>query len=149
MALAGLFFAGCAIVLAQSARLNNRGMIINGIVRLDIDEANIFLWILAGLSVLFVAAGIYGVARSLGPFQEIVIDGKNITAPKGGLSSTIVSVPFASIFDLQIVQVKSQRFLTIRHRDGKLIVNRAMMPSHEDFEELVAEVAERCRAEKV
>lgn len=146
MALAGLFFAGCAIVLTQSARHNDRGMVINGLITLDTGQATAFLWVLAGLSILFVALGLYGVARSFGVAQEIVIDARSITAPTGGFSSTIVTVPFAAITDLQMRDVQSQRFLIIHHQAGKLTITRSMMPSHADFDEAVATVAKRCRA---
>lgn len=146
MALAGLFFAGCAVVLVQSARHNDRGMVINGLITLDLGQATLFLWVLAALSALFVGAGVYGVIRSVGVAQQIVIDRHGITAPKGGMSSAIVTVPFADITDLQMRQVQSQHFLVIHHRGGKLTITGSMLPSKAEFEELATTVADRCAA---
>ncbi len=148
MLLAGLIFAGAAVILVHMARANDRGLVINGIFSFDEAGATTVYWILAGASALFVAGALYGVARAFGPAQEVVIDSRGITAPKGGMAKAVVTVPFASITDLRVQHVQSQRFLHIRHRDGKLSINGAMLPRRADFETLVGQIESRFNASR-
>jgi hypothetical protein len=144
MLLAGLFFAGCAVILGGVARSNDRGLIINGIISFEADGATTFYWILAGVSALFVVVAVFAASRALTSQQELVIDGRAISAPKRGTSKVILTVPFANITDLRIMQVASQKFLTIHHSDGKLEIVRDMLPRKADFETVVELVEARC-----
>lgn len=144
--LSGLFFAGCGVVLAKSALENDRGMIINGLITLDTGDASILLWVLTLFSVGFVLVALVGVVRALGAPQEVVLDARAITAPKSGFSRMLVTVPLLDVDNLQIVEIKSQKMLTIHHRHGKLTINRAMLPDREAFETLFATLRDRCTA---
>ena len=57
-----------------------------------------------------------------------------------------MTVPLLSITDVQIMEVKSQKMLIIHHPGGKLTIQRSMLPSHEDFEEVVEQLAARHHA---
>ena len=147
MALAGSFFAVCAVVLAYTARDNDRGLLINGVISLDTGQASIFYWVLCALSVGFVAAGLFGVVTSLREPREVMVDSTGVTLPASRWSSDTVTIPFASITDLRIQQVQSQKFLIIRHSAGKQSVMRSMMPSRADFETFAeAVIAGRARS---
>ncbi|SDA27439.1 hypothetical protein [Sphingomonas sp. NFR15] len=147
MALAGLFFAVCAVVLGYTAHDNDRGLLIDGILSLDAGQASIIYWVLCALSIGFVAAGLFGVVTSLREPREVMVDRTGVTLPAGRWSSDTVTIPFASITDLRIQQVHSHKFLIIRHRAGKHSVMRSMMPSSADFEAFVeAVMAGRARS---
>lgn len=146
MALAGLFFALCAVVLGYMARDNDRGVLINGLISLDTDQASIFYWVMCVLSIGFVVASLFGIVMSLREPREVMVDSTGVTVPAGRWSSDTVTIPFASITDLRIQQVQSQKFLIIRHSDGKHSVVRSMMPSRADFETFAeAVIARRAR----
>ncbi|MGK6353688.1 hypothetical protein ACMGDH_00510 [Sphingomonas sp. DT-207] len=146
MALAGLFFAGCAATLGNTASGNDRGLILNGVITLSPDNATTFYWVLTGISGLFVLAALIGLVRAFGAMQEVVLDAHAITAPKSAFGNALSIVPLSTITDLQIMQIKSQRLLIIRHNAGKLTINRSMLPSHDDFDTLVTAIDERRRA---
>ena len=145
MALAALFFAGGAVVLAREARGNDRGLVLNGFIHLDAGDATRFYWLLALLSAAFVLAGLLGVARAFGPPREIVVDAAGITAPTGVLGRAEVTVPYASIARLEMTQIRSQKLMVIHHGGGRLILSRAMLPTEQDFENMVIQIELRRR----
>jgi hypothetical protein len=146
-ALCGLFFAGCGVVIGKVALENDRGLILNRILRLGPDSATIFYWVLAAACVAFVVVALLGIARSFGTVREVVLDSAAISAPKNPLSQVVVvTLPFTAITDLQVTQVHRQKFLVIRHADGKLNINQSMLPTHDDFDELVEALDARVRA---
>jgi len=54
-----VFFAVCALVIAEEAATNDRGLILEGIFRFSPHGATVFYWVLAGLSALFVLAALF------------------------------------------------------------------------------------------
>lgn len=144
--LAGLFFAGCGVVLGNVALTNDRGLILNGIIELETGSATIFYWVLTALCAGFVFVGLVATVRSLGAPHEVVLDRIAISAPKGVTGKIVVTVPYARITDLKVSQVKSQKFLAVHHADGKLTITRSMLPTHDAFEELLAALDGRWRA---
>lgn len=146
MALSGLFFAGCGVVLTKVALGNDRGLIINGIIRLETRDATTFYWVLTAACVAFVVFALVGVVRGMGAPGQVVLDRTAISAPKGALNGEVVTVPLLSITDVRIMEVKSQKMLIILHPGGKLTIQRSMLPTREDFEEVVEQLAARHRA---
>ena len=58
MSLITLMFGGAAFVLYNKAITNDRGLIINGFIKLNDGQADIFYYVLTGFSVAFAIAGI-------------------------------------------------------------------------------------------
>jgi hypothetical protein len=145
-ALAAAFCAGGAVLMAKFALDNDRGMIIDGLIRLDRGAATVFLWGVAGVFVVGLAIASAALARSFGPARQIVLDRHAISAPKNGLSHTIETVRYTEISGLRLTQVRSHHFLELRHPRGKVTIASAMLPSEYDFDTLVDTVRARCRA---
>lgn len=145
LALAALFFAGCAVIMAKAAIGNDRGLVINGIIHLDPGSATVFYWVIFAISLLFVAGGMLGVVRALGPAQEVTLDRVALSAPRTGLRSELVRVPVASITGVETMRMRSQEFLIVRHREGKLTISGGMLPHKQDLGTLAAALEERSR----
>ena len=145
MALSGLLFAGLGAFFVKLARENDEGLLIDRVIRLNPQSATAFYWLLAAFCIGFVLISILGLFRSFGPPREIVLDRAGISAPKNPLRPEPVTLPYASITDLRMTQVRSQHFLTIHHAGGKLSISRSMLPSTADFDQLAAELDRRWR----
>ncbi|KYF48497.1 hypothetical protein BE08_19310 [Sorangium cellulosum] len=80
--LSALFFAACAAVLAHRSWVNDRGLILNGIVTFERGGADVFYAVLAILSGVFCALGVLVAARfaALKEFR-IVLGPRSITLP--------------------------------------------------------------------
>jgi hypothetical protein len=145
LALAAAFCIGGAVLMAKFALDNDRGMIIDGLIRLDRGEATVFLWGVAGTCAVGLLIALAGLARSFGPAAQVVLDRHAISAPKSGFSRTIETVRYAEISGLRLTQIRSHRFLELRHPRGKVTIACSMLPSEYDFDVLVETVRSRCR----
>ena len=141
--LAGLFFVGCAVILFRKAQTNDRGLVLNGIIHFEPAGATVFYWCLVALSLGFVLFAILGLARSRGAAREVVLDDRTLSAPRNGLSGTIVTVPLATITRLQISEISGQRFLNVFHVGGRLSIPASMLPSRGDLDLLAQEIDRR------
>ncbi|TPG56066.1 hypothetical protein [Sphingomonas glacialis] len=144
-ALAAAFCAGSAVLMAKFALDNDRGMIIDGLIRLDRGAATVFQWAVAGTFAVGLFIALAGLARSFGPAVQVVLDRHAISAPKSGFSRTVETVRYAEISGLRLTQIRSHRFLELRHPRGKFTIACSMLPSEYDFDTLVDTVRARCR----
>ncbi len=143
----GLFFVGCALVLAHIARTNDRGLVLNRIIEFSEEGASIFYWSLAAASGVFVVLATMALYSSLTLKREVILTEDRITAPKSGMSKKLVAIRFAEITDVNIQSVQSQKFLNIVHEGGKLTIPQSMLPNKEVFEELTGLVTEKVNGE--
>lgn len=138
-----LFFGACAGVLGATARDNDRGLVINGIVELSRNGATFFYLGLALTSVLFVALfGLMAVVR-LTLRQRIAFSETCLIVPRSRWSSNEVVVPFHEIRTISKSEVAGQHFLKIVHASGKFTLNASLCPSWYDFDEICRLIAQR------
>lgn len=143
MALALLFFGAGAWYMAQKAMLNDRGLILNGVIHLEREGASNFYWLIAAVCGVFVAIGVPMLLMGLFSSRRLVLTETDITAPKNGFSRTPKTIKLADIRHLEIQQVQKQRFLELTHADGKFTIMESMLPGPKAFDDLCAAVAAR------
>jgi hypothetical protein len=133
-----LFFGACAAVLAWKATTNDRGLVLNGIFTFSESGASIFYWVLSALSAGFVSICILlTIQRVMGPVS-IEITETALRIPHGFFMNKITEVILSEVIDLSEVEVQGERFLQL-HTPNKIYrVNRSLMPSREDYEEVKA-----------
>ena len=138
MALAVLFFGACAVFMAHEAMTNDRGLILNGIIRFSTQGATVFYWCLAAVGGLFVCIGIPAFFVGIFSSHRLILSGSSISAPKYGFSREPTVVPLSSITGLGVQVVHRQRMLSIHHKAGKLTIMQSWLPSESAFNELLA-----------
>ncbi len=143
MGLAALFFAACALTMAYAALTNNRGLILNGIIEFSPRGAVIFYWSVAGVSALFVLTGVLGVLMGLAGKQRLRLTSTELAAPRSVFSRRVTVVALADIEAIEVQTVQKQRFMNIRHRQGKLSIAQSMLPSAQEFDALLGALRER------
>ena len=150
MLLGGLFFAVCTPVIASNALSNDRGIIIDGLIRLDVGQATLFLWALAIGGLILALGGFFGFVRGLVSKQVLVLDETAVRMPKSIYSSSVIIVAYADITGLTQTQIRSKRFLTIHFgRDGrKVTISSGMLPSRKIFEEVCETIALRAAGQR-
>jgi len=130
-----LFFGACAAVLGWKAATNDRGLILNGIFTFSEGGASIFYWILAALSVGFVLIGfLLTIQRAIGSVSLEITDSW-VSIPHGFIKKKITKVEFADVTDLSETEVQGQRFFYLHTPKKKYCLNRALMPSKDQYEE--------------
>ena len=136
MVLCILFFGACAGVLGVKAETNDRGLILNGIVTFSETGASMFYWILAGLCLGFVVMGILLIIQRFAGSSNLEITRDDIRIPRGFIKKTINSIPFGEVESVSETEVQGQRFFFLHAANRKYCVNRAFMPSSDDYEEV-------------
>ncbi|MGK0290936.1 MAG: hypothetical protein ACI86H_002399 [bacterium] len=130
-------------VFLKLALENDRGLIINRIIKLSVQSATIFYWSLAIFVLSIVVLASFAVIRNIVEKREIILTDTSISSPKSGISSKIISIQFQDIIDIEVQKIQSQQYLYLFYPDGKLTIPQIMLPDKKIFEELVKQVTER------
>ncbi|PCJ67723.1 MAG: hypothetical protein COA58_00890 [Bacteroidetes bacterium] len=131
-----LFFLICAVVLGKLALQNKEVLLINGILELNVSQATTFYWVLFTFSVLLILSGSFALLKGFMSFREIVVTGKQISAPKSGISSKIIHIEFHNISNIDVIEINRQKMLKIIHSEGTLTIPKNMLSGRGEFDEL-------------
>ena len=142
-AMACLFFVAIAGFMINHARSNNRGLIINCMLRLSAHDATVFYWCIAAMSATLVAAAVVMFVLGITGNRSVTLTAVDITAPIHGLSQRITTIRLTDVKRLNIQTVRDERFLNIHHSAGRLTIPRTLLPTSSAFEELCAAIANR------
>lgn len=143
MLLASIFFGAVALFMGREAMVNDRGLIINGLIHLEPSGATTFYWCIAAIGAAFVAIGLPAFFVGLLSSHRVVLTGTDISAPKYEFSRKATTVNLSDIRSQSVQVVQQHRFLNIYHVNGKLTISESFLPSEAAFEELCAAIAKR------
>src|SRR5688572_11582829 len=102
------FFGACAAFAFWTSARNDRGLIINGIITLETRGADVFWAVIGVLSCGFVAMGLYGVVRALGPPQYVVLHDDVIELP-ASLFRRARRVPYRDVRKIELWETQGQK----------------------------------------
>ncbi|NLD98690.1 MAG: hypothetical protein GX640_02355 [Fibrobacter sp.] len=146
---ATLFFGLCCWGMSYAALTNDKGLILNGIITLSVQNATIFYWCFSALAAGFVVCGIVLLVLSFVSKNEIVISSDCLIAPKNSFSKKMITVNFKDINGVEIQAIQKTRILNIYHVDGRLSIADSMLPGKKHFEELVSILQSNVKSLKV
>lgn len=146
MLLGVLFFGAIAVYAGYSAWTNDRGLIINGLIRLERGGATNFYWGMAAASAAFVAVALPAFLLGLFSSHRVTLTGEEISAPRYAFSRGVTTVKLSDIKDLSVQVVQNYSFLYIQHPGGKLTINGSFLPDKAAFERLCSAIADRTSA---
>jgi hypothetical protein len=135
-----LFCGGCAAMMTYAALTNDRGLIINGIIRLEQPGATIFYWCMAGIFDAALAVSLAMVVIGLTSKAHLRLTQTEFSAPRHGFSQTSTTIPLAEIHALRAYAVHDQHFLDISHSSGTLTILRSCLPSTAAFEDVCGQL---------
>jgi hypothetical protein len=144
--LGGGFFGLCALFLGYRATTNRRGLILEGFIRLDPDQANVFYGVLAALAVGFVLASCFLAYHRLTFEQRLTFGPTVMTVPSSRWSRATRQIAYRDIRQVTVASVSGQTFLHVHHTGGKSTIVASMLPSPAAFDEVRALLAAKARA---
>jgi hypothetical protein len=136
MLLVVLFFGAAAAMMTDAALGNDRGLIINGIIRLEPHGATIFYWCVAGLGGAFVLLGLAMLVVGLTSDGRLRLTPTEISAPRRAFGRTTTTIPLADIQAIRVHAVNNEHFLDITHGNGTLTILRSCLPTTAAFDEI-------------
>lgn len=138
-----LFFGMGALMMQDKARANDRGLVIDMIIRLDVAQATIFYngmaLLFAGFVVLLLVKSFCSQAGS----GKLRLTANELVVPDG-IFQKDRTVSFHTISGLRIIEIRRTRFLKIRSSSGTVLIHQSMLPDGA-FEAVYATLARRIR----
>lgn len=134
-ALGAVFFAIAGWFLWMKSGEPSGGLVINHLIELGPQGAQRFYLALAGLSVVFVMLGLYGVYAGITSRHVLSVDVTGISAPRNGFAREPTRLEFTEIAEAGIQEFKGQVMLSIIPRQGrKLVIMQGWLPDKEAFQ---------------
>jgi hypothetical protein len=125
------------------ASTNNRGLTLNGLLKLGPEQATVSYWGLCGLSLGFISlAGVLAVPR-LSLRQRLAFTCNSLPAPKASWSSAGREIEYNTITELRRGQFPGQEFLFVTHPAGNSTIAASLLASQVGFEEVCKLLAAR------
>lgn len=138
-----VMFGACLALFAWKTATNDRGVIINHAIELGPRGATIFYGVLALASALFVAAALF-LAFSRTKFEHhLLIDDRGLELPKSNWAQAHQLIAFADITSVEQVVMSGQHWIIVKHRGGKVNIDRNRLPNKAAFEEVAQALVSR------
>lgn len=134
MVLVIVFFGACFLVGWHVSGTNSEQVVLGW--RLSPEQARVVLSAVAGASLLFVIAGIFGLRAAFSHEGRLTLTSQELSLPKYPVLRTMTTVPLRDILRLEMHEVKRKRFLHVYHANGKITVTEALLPNREAFEQV-------------
>ena len=145
LALGPLFFGLGGLYFVHEANGNQRGLIIDYIIRLNPGEATVFFYMLAVFMLVIAVLTAYSLIISATKTMEIALEPSGIRLPVG-LAKRETTIAYADIKSIQHRKGRATEFLVIAPRAGKgAFIAASMLPSKEAFAQVRAELTARAR----
>ena len=141
MVWAVLFFGVCCFIGWHGAASNKPTIILG--FRLSADQAHVVFEVLAAISALFVVGAIAMFFLGIFSSHRLTLTATEISAPKTGFSRRTTVVPLVDIEGTDLQTIRSQRFLNIYHRNGKLTIMQSLLPNANAFEQICSALSNR------
>jgi hypothetical protein len=142
---AAIFLSLAAAVLVWQAATNQRGLIIDEVMRLSIGQAISFYWFLAASAGGALFLLVFFALHRLNGRDRIVFAPSALVVPKSRWSHEERSIPYASITGLRVWAFAREKCLTIRHRGGRYQLVQSYLESPAVFAEIGTLLAERVK----
>jgi hypothetical protein len=144
MLLGILFFGACLAFFIYRGLNNRQGLVINRVIELGVDGANVFYWVFAAGSACFVLAALAALAFRALHETYLVLDEQALSLPSRW-SKRVRVVPYSAIRGVELVTLQGQRLLYLATESGRVTVAGIMLESDERLRELALELTRRSR----
>ena len=135
LALAIVFFTVCAIALFHKASNNDRGLIIEEIIKLSVSSATIFYYVLSAFAAIGVIFGTLGIVSSRNP-KYLVFTETEIRIPPVGIQKKESVIPIKEIISLNETNISGQVMLYIKTKHKKGVIQRSMLENKAVYEQV-------------
>jgi hypothetical protein len=144
-----LLFGLAAVFFAFRAANNDRGLIVNGIIKLGPQAATGFYWVLTACSIGFVGMAAFPAYHRVTFRQRLALGPTALIVPASRWSREEKEIAYWDIEGLSTTAVGGQRFLNIQHAGGKHTITASLLPSKAAFDEVCELLAARVREAQV
>jgi hypothetical protein len=148
MPLLGIFvLGGFGISLAFTALTNDRGLILNHILKFSVQGATIVYWVISALFIYITVLTTIALIFSFLARGRIYIrlTPSDMYILQGLLKKKIRQIPFKEITGLIIREMRGHHFLCIKHPSGNIDISQSALPTQEDFDQILRFIVEHIK----
>ncbi len=144
MLVSTLFFAACSFVLFQMASKNDKGALLENVIKLDVNTATILLWFLFGSSILLCLCGILGAMSSITNPRKLTLDEHQIALPCGFLAQDTIRILYENINNMEELEISGQTFLQFNNKGKKYSILASHLPNKEAYISVKNKLLQHC-----
>lgn len=132
-----LFFGVGTIVSACIAATNDKGVVIEGIIKLGVNGATIFYWILTAMSAAIVSFVLYAAFRKSTNPRHLVVSHDCIKVPGPVWSDYNRTILVEDIQRVSVIQRRHSRTLRIHSSSAQSVdIQDILLPQNSDLDEI-------------
>ncbi|MDI3285370.1 hypothetical protein [Polyangium sp. 15x6] len=142
-----VLFGACAAFFFHRSSVNDRGLILNGILHFDPDGADAFYAVLGVLSVGMSVMALLGIVRFLQiETFELVLSAKSLSLPVGRpMSMRVITVPVRDIVSVGLQPPGRPKSIVVQVQDNVYWIPGSWLPKEWTVQDLNAALVERLR----
>lgn len=139
-----VMFGSAAAFFGHRAITNERGLVINRVIELGPEGADVFYSAFCAASMLFVIAAVgVGLQRVLRPMR-IAFTTEGLIVPHGPLSSVEICIPYLEIFGLRKYRRSSNDFIELIRPTGHYTIIGVRLDSSSVVKAVFEKIVEMC-----
>lgn len=142
--LAIFVLGGFGISLAFTALANDRGLILNHLIKFSVQGATIVYGVMSAVFIYITVLGIIALIFSFLARGRIYIrlTPSDMYVLQGLLKKKIHRIQFKEITELTIREMRGHRFLCIKYPNGNINIPQSTLPTQEDFDKVLRFIVE-------
>jgi hypothetical protein len=137
------FGAALSAPFVHWARANRNGLVINHVLELDVEQATLFFYCMAGALGLVAGLGLLNGVLALGGKRRVALARGALVVPRGRFSREEKHIAYRDIDGLTVRDVRGFKYLDVHHSKRTDCIVGAWTDSREEFEELLGTLADR------
>lgn len=140
-----LFLGICSIFMIHKGINNERGLIINGIIRFGVTGATYFYYIMGGISLILFLIAILGLFMGK---RKLIVSNKYLLFPKMLVFSNEKVMNYKDIVSISEQVYKKNKILTLKSKNNFIRISPELFDSkevYEDFKENITNKISECQ----
>lgn len=125
-----------AVFFTQQAMTNDRGLVIDYIIKLDTNWATGLYWFFTVFCVIGVLVSVLAMVRRTMKPRELCVEEDEMTVPHGLFQMKTTQVKYSNITDIEETFISRQAMLTLHTTAGKLVIAQSLLPAKDDYEDI-------------
>jgi len=131
-----IMFGGCTVLFYFKARYNFKGLLINNIFELSVNNASLFYWVFFVLSLLMTLISILGIYFKVKEKKYLIINEFKIVIPPVGFQKKITEISFAKLSGINETKVNGNYILTLYFENQQKNIVSSLLSSKNEYKEI-------------
>jgi hypothetical protein len=138
-----VFGASLAAFFAHRGMTNHGGLLINGVIELEVEKATRFFYGIAGALGLVVVLAVLNAMMMLGGKRRVALASDALVIPRSRFGRDERRITYRDVSGLTVREARGYKYIDVHHAGGTACIVGGWLDSEEDFEELLGALSDR------